>query len=296
MTRLHRAGKRPAPRRPAANSAAADATAATPTLADGNTLRGQHSALAGTAAPSEVPESHLNDGDDKDTAEMDTDVVGRRRQRQLQPQPRERKPRTASRRPSRLHEALEVPVTRHLGSRSACSRTTSRPRGHPRSRSSTVINEMVARDFSAECGARRRDGRRGRYIPPRPVRRSSRPRRFTSHRSVPQRSRRSRPRARMADPTQACPVLLEAACGPRAPLSGAFRSRPERALAFSDPQQQRTTAKPQEHPSAEQHDGSGEGWRRAHEVHVSMSHPQERPPSGSPQRPRPANLERYEGS
>ncbi|XRB04034.1 hypothetical protein NFJ02_19g33890 [Pycnococcus provasolii] len=27
-----------------------------------------------------------------------------------------------------------------------------------------------------------------------------------------------------------------------------------------------------------------------------MSHPQERPPSGSPQRPRPANLERYEGS
>ncbi|XRB17120.1 hypothetical protein RI054_14g69650 [Pseudoscourfieldia marina] len=63
-------------------AAAADATAATPTLADGNTPAADNTAaLAGTAAPSEVPESHLNDGDDKDTAddkdttEMDTDVV-----------------------------------------------------------------------------------------------------------------------------------------------------------------------------------------------------------------------------
>ena len=57
-------------------AATAAATAATPTLAEEDAPAADNTAaLAGTAAPSEVPESHLNDGDDKDTAEMDTDVV-----------------------------------------------------------------------------------------------------------------------------------------------------------------------------------------------------------------------------
>ena len=57
-------------------AAAAAATAATPTLADENAPAADNTAaLAGTAAPSEVPESNLNDGDDKDTAAMEADDV-----------------------------------------------------------------------------------------------------------------------------------------------------------------------------------------------------------------------------
>ncbi|XRB14070.1 hypothetical protein RI054_07g39090 [Pseudoscourfieldia marina] len=65
------------------------------------------------------------------------------------------------------------------------------------------------------------------------------------------------------------PILLEAdmqaldANTPSAALFTALYGHAKRALAFSDPQQQRTTAKPQEHPSAEQHDGSGDGTDRA---------------------------------
>ncbi|XRB13532.1 hypothetical protein RI054_06g33700 [Pseudoscourfieldia marina] len=65
------------------------------------------------------------------------------------------------------------------------------------------------------------------------------------------------------------PDLLEAdmraldANTPSAALFTALYGHAKRALAFSDPQQQRTTAKPQEHPSAEQHDGSGDGTDRA---------------------------------
>ncbi|XRB15737.1 hypothetical protein RI054_11g55790 [Pseudoscourfieldia marina] len=143
-------------------AAAADATAATPTLADGNTPAADNTAaLAGTAAPSEVPESHLNDGDDKDTAddkdttEMDTDVV------------EETPPETATAATARAKAAMTAfqKAMRDFSDGTAkCQSLVTSAAAQlvlednvpsegppPAAALSTVINEMVARDnFSAE--------------------------------------------------------------------------------------------------------------------------------------------------
>ncbi|XRB20478.1 hypothetical protein RI054_24g103250 [Pseudoscourfieldia marina] len=137
-------------------AAAAAATAATPTLADENAPAADNTAaLAGTAAPSEVPESNLNDGDDKDTAEMEADDVET-------PLPETAAAATA--RAKAAMTAFQQAMRDFSDGTAKCQSLVTSAAAQlvlednvptegppPAAALSTVINEMVARDnFSAE--------------------------------------------------------------------------------------------------------------------------------------------------